>query len=478
MHRVCGLICCVLLILACGRREDAVPVYAAPEKLPVASIDLDSIQARGSLVLCTQNTSTSYFLYRGQPMGFDYDMVKSFADFLGVELEVVVESDVRGMFDRLNSGQADLIACNLTITEHREEEMYFSQPIDQTRMVLVQARPRNWVKLSPDERKDALVTNWDELDGKAVCVQKHSTFHQRLLELQRDSALSVIIVESPPGLDSEALVTAVARREIDYTVADENLARVNRGYFSNLDISVNLSSTEPVGWAIRKNADSLQVMMDYWLSRARNQRKLAYLSRKYFDSPKNQRDRAMSDYSSLAGGSISKYDDTLKKHAERLGWDWRWLASLVYHESRFNPQARSWAGAFGLMQLMPNTASRFGADSTSSAESNIRAGVDYLKYLEKIWTKRIADPDERKYFILASYNCGPGHVFDAQCLARDAGLDPLRWFDHVEVMLRRKQEPEFYTRDCVRHGYCRGSDATQYVRDISRFYRHYQRGIR
>lgn len=455
------------ILILCGWTAcSSPPLRPVEEPKKVVQFDLDSILDRGTLRVITENTSTSYFLYRGQPMGFDYDLLKAFAGQLGVELEVIIKHSPSEMFEALDSGEGDVIACNLTITEARQKHMLFSDPVDHTRMVVVQHIPEE----APNGTR---LQSWDQLAGKTVVVHPHSSFYGRLEVLNRDSALGVIIEPADTLLDSETLIAAVADGLVPLTVADDNMARVNRTYHSGLNIEVPLGPLEPVGYAMRTTATALKDTLNAWLAGARVQRKRNYLARKYFDSPKQQHDRAMSDYSSLAGGRISPYDETIQQEAERLGWDWRLLAALIYHESRFNPQARSWAGASGLMQLMPGTAVRFGVDSTASAAGNIHAGVSYLKYLDRFWEKRIADPEQRTYFILASYNVGPGHVLDAQCLAEMEGLDPNIWFDQVETMLARKSESEFYRRECVEHGYCRGTSATRYVRNIAGHYRHY-----
>src|SRR5436190_15274712 len=114
--------------------------------------------------------------------------------------------------------------------------------------------------------------------------------------------------------------------------------------------------------------------------------------------------RLQSDYSSLGGRKLSPYDDLIKDGAKSLGWDWRLLASLVYQESHFSPTGESWAGAKGLMQLMPETAKRFGVTDLNDPRQSIKAGVSYLKYLDKYWANKVPDPSERMKFILSSYN--------------------------------------------------------------------------
>jgi membrane-bound lytic murein transglycosylase F len=180
-----------------------------------------------------------------------------------------------------------------------------------------------------------------------------------------------------------------------------------------------------------------------------------------------------SDLFTLSSGKISEYDAYLKEYSERIGWDWRLLASLVYQESRFNPRARSWAGAFGLMQLMPSTASRFNVTSSSSVEQQISAGTEFIGWLDDRFKESITDPEERIKFILASYNVGPGHIFDAMTLAEKNGRDPTVWEGNVDEFLLKKSDPVYYRDPDVRYGYARGIETYNYVREILDRYDHY-----
>src|SRR5690606_16719021 len=128
-------------------------------------------------------------------------------------------------------------------------------------------------------------------------------------------------------------------------------------------------------------------------------------------------ERVRSEYYTGRSGIISDYDQILQKEAEKIEWDWRLLASLIYQESGFDHSVESWMGARGLMQLMPSTAAEFGLDSISSPEMNIRAGVKYLSWLDKQFEKKVPIKEERKKFVLAAYNVGLGHVYDAIRLA-------------------------------------------------------------
>lgn len=466
-----GVLLLALLLCTVSCEEQQVEVIPfVPE---VFDLDFNEIKKRGKLVLLTENTSTSYYLYRGQAMGYDYELVKSFCKAHGLELETKVIGDMNQMFELLNKGEGDMIACNLVITSERLQKVKFTVPLAETKQVLVQRRPDGWKRMKKKQLRDSIIGSALDLVGEEVHVHAYSSFYSRLLNLQEEVGGHIHIVQAPGDIDSEELIRMVADGEIKRTVADQNVAQLNNTYYPNLDIDCEISFPQKIAWAVRPNADSLLYELNSWLVQKSNSSRLAYTYDKYFKSSKSQKKRVESEFSSFAGKRISVYDDALRAEGEKIGWDWRMLAAMVYQESRFDPNADSWAGAFGLMQLMPVTGARFGIDSTMREERNIEAGVKFLGYLENLWDDKVPDSLERVKFILASYNVGQGHVLDAMKLADELGLEDEIWDDNVEKALALKSNPKYYSMDVVRHGYCRGGDATEYVQKVLTQYQHY-----
>lgn len=168
------------------------------------------------------------------------------------------------------------------------------------------------------------------------------------------------------------------------------------------------------------------------------------------------------------------WDDMIKRASRDIEWDWRLLASLIYQESRFDPDVESWTGAYGLMQVMPLTGDKFGIDVKSSPASNMKAGILYINWLKSMFENRIADETERIKFILASYNAGPGHVLDAMKLAEKNGMDPQKWEGNVAVWLLRKSDPVYYNDAVVKNGYFKGTESVNYVSEVLERYEHYR----
>ena len=188
------------------------------------------------------------------------------------------------------------------------------------------------------------------------------------------------------------------------------------------------------------------------------------------------RRRVKSDYYSLKNNHISKYDPLIKKHVKKIGWDWRLLASQVYQESRFDPDAESWSEAKGLMQVMPATAKSLGITDLSDPEQSIRGGTDYLQDIYKRF-EHIPDSLTRIKFTLAAYNCGYGHVKDAQSLAAHNDLDSTKWEDNVDKMLLALSLPKNYNKQFIKNGYVRGSEPVAYIEEIFDRYEHYKQFI-
>jgi len=433
--------------------------------------DLTQIRERGKLVAITDFNSTSYFIYKGEPMGFQFELLQAFADFIDLELEIITENDLNISFEMLDRGEVDIMALNLAVNNERKERVRFSAPIGQTRQVLVQRRPDNWLQMTRDDIDRELVRNQLDLAGKTVYVQSGSSFAQRLRNLQDEIGDSINIVEVP--MEVEELISLVADKEIDYTVCDENVGLVNRTYHSTLDVDTPVSFPQNFAWAVRKSGSAeIVASLNNWINTYRKSKSYALLYAKYF---KNSRSRRMvrSDSYSLLSGRVSEYDNYFRQYSDSINWDWRLLASLVAQESRFDPGVTSWAGAYGLMQLMPSTGDHFGIDVRESPESNILAGIKYITWLQEMFEEKVADESERLKFILAAYNVGPGHVLDARQLARKNGRDPDLWDDNVAYYLLKKSEPQYYHDPVVEHGFCRGEEPFNYVNEVLDRYEHY-----
>jgi len=254
------------------------------EILQTVSCDLDSIIRRGKLIAVTDFSSTNYFIYKGEPMGFNYELLKSFADHIGVDLEIITENSLETAFNLLNKGEVDLLAIGLTVNAPRKKEIIFTDPIMETRQVLVQRKPRKWKTMTADAVDDYLIRNQLDLAHKTIYVQAYSSHSERLKTLAGEIGDSISIIEVP--FDSEELIKNVANGEIDYTVCDENIALVNSTYYHNIDINTPVSFNQNIAWGIGKyNTEHLLGELNHWINSYRNTREYAFLYAKYFKNP-------------------------------------------------------------------------------------------------------------------------------------------------------------------------------------------------
>jgi len=284
------------------------------------------------------------------------------------------------------------------------------------------------------------------------------------------------VVEVGGKTDDEALVNKVAKGDVEYTVIQDNLAQLKEAYFTNIKIRPIVGASHNVAWGVRQNSPQLLRELNRWIEEKKNGPLFDRLYKKYFVDRKGYKERVASEYLTSATGKLCPYDPLLKRHASELNWDWRLLASQVYQESQFKPNARSWAGATGLLQLMPATAKEFGVRNIHDPEDNVQGAVKFLNWLEKYWDKKIADEVERLKFVLASYNCGAGHIEDAQRLAEKNGGNPKSW-DDVAYWLLQLSKVQYSSDPDVKYGFCRGIEPVTYVGLILERFEHYKQHV-
>jgi len=438
--------------------------------------DLDAIKKDGVLKALVVYSSTSYFLYKGQTMGFEYEILKRLAEHLDLKLEIVVSTDLDSEFEVLNRGDVDLIAHGMAITNQRKGEVDFTEYLYLTKQVLVQKKPDNYREISWGALQKQLIHDPIELIDDTISIRRNSAYYERLISLSNEIGGNIVIDTLDSQLSTDEIIKMVANGKIKYTIADENLAKINASYNPILKIDIPISFSQRIAWVTRKKSPNLQAVINEWIKAERKEATNYVIYNKYFKNKRNFKRRIKSDYYSLNNNQISKYDDLIKKYAKKIDWDWRLLAAQVYQESRFDPGAKSWAGAKGLMQVMPATAESLGIKDISDPNESIRGGTDYLDHLYKRFTD-IPDSLNRVIFSLASYNCGYSHVRDAQRLAKENGLDPTIWTDHVEKMVLALSLPKNFNKPFIKYGYVRGSEPVNYIKQIFERYDHYKQFI-
>ncbi len=330
----------------------------------------------------------------------------------------------------------------------------------------------NWSAIERSLIQDAI-----ELIGDTVSVREETSYLQRLRNMSDEIGGEIIIDTLQGTTTTDDAIEMVLSDEIKYTVSDDNIANLFATYYPILDIDVPISFSQRIAWASRVNSPQLTETVNKWLAYVKKDVYYYIIYNKYFKNSKDFRKRVKSEFYSLNNQSISIYDDLIKEQANKIGWDWRMLASLVYQESRFEPRAESWAGAAGLMQIMPATAAELGVKNRSDPAQSLKGGSNYLNTLYGYF-ESIPDTTQRLKLTMASYNCGYGHVQDAQRLATKNGLDPEIWDDNVEKMILALNKSQNYNDPVVEHGYLRGHEPYNYVQQIFERYDHYKQFIK
>ncbi len=414
-------------------------------------LDKEGILSRGTLRVAVDNNSSSFYIYRGRRMGYEYELLLDFGKQLGVQVEFVVASDIDEAFTKLEEGRVDLIAMNVQQNAERENFVIFTEAIGSMSTVLV-GREK--------------LTSWDTLGMDTVVVRKGAVYKSQLEKIKDSLGLDFTILEVQDHSNLRRLMTMLM------TVAEKNVAQTNATYYDELQLGLEVSKEEPVTWALRSTSPNLLQAVNSWLV----EKKKVFIPRtyaRYFLNSKNQYERTTNTYSSLGGNRISVYDELIQDNAQTLGWDWRLLAALVYKESRFDTTALSYAGAQGLLQLMPVTLERFGVTNPNDPAESLRGGVKYLQYLDKFWMERVPETNERIKFILASYNIGQGHVEDAWRLTLKYRKNTQSW-QEVSNFLNLKSDPKYYRDAVVKSGYAKGHIAVNYVRDVLALFQSYK----
>ena len=418
-------------------------------------LDKEGIQARGTLRVAVDNNSSSYYIYRGRRMGFEYELLLDLGKRLGVQVEYIVAADIDEAFAQLEDGRVDLIAMNLQQNTDRERDVTYTEAIGSMSTVLV--------------GREKLRT-WDSLGKDTVVVRKGAVYSSQLAQLKDSLDLEFSILEVPDH--EEILLDRLVEKQVNWTVAEKTVAQTNATYYDELQLGLDLSQEEPVFWAMRNTSTEMLQVFNTWLLE-KKKRFIPDLYTKYFLNSKNQHFRMTSAYSSLGGNRISVYDELIQENAKTLGWDWRLLAAVVYKESAFDTTALSYAGAQGLLQLMPVTLERFGVTNPNDPVESLRGGVKYLQYLDKFWLERVPETNERIKFILASYNIGQGHVEDAWRLTLKYRKNTQSW-QEVSNFLNLKSDPKYYRDPVVKSGYAKGHIAVNYVRDVLGLFQSYK----
>ena len=464
---------CLGILLSCSSSPENSKTITENDKLVEVEVDFEEIKKRGKLKALTTYSGTTYFLYKGRTMGFEYELLERLCKELDVGLEMVIAQDENELMDMLIRGDGDLIAYGYTILDDRQTKIQFTEPLYLSNQVLVQRKPSNWRRMKLHQIEKQMVTDPIQLIGDTVSVKKNSSYALRLENLNKELGGKIHIDTIPGTLTTEEIIGMVASGKLKYTVVDQNIGYINASNYPDLDVSTKISFTQQIAWGVRKSSPELLKEVNDWIKSFTKTVDYHVIYNKYYKNKRRYKARVKSEFYSISDDKISPYDDLIKKYSDEIGWDWRLVASVAYQESQFKPKSQSWAGARGLMQIMPATAESLNITDPTDPQQSLRGGTAYLK---EVWGKHedITDSIQRIKFTLASYNCGYAHLKDAQRLAKRKKLDPKVWDDNVELAILDLASPKYYNSKGIRYGYVRGTEPYNYVKQIFERYEHYK----
>ena len=412
---------------------------------------LERIRESGTITVITNNNAHSYYTYRDQEMGFEYDVAKAFADFLGVELKIEVSESWDKLLPSLDKGAGEVVAASVTITPSRSKSVDFSREYLAVQQMVITHKSNKEIKSIQD------------LNGKSIHVRQGTSYEERLRALKR-AGLDIDIKVRQDVL-TEELIEDVEKGEIEVTIADSNVALLNHRYYPDVRIAFPIEKRQSLGWAVKKGERALQNKINEFFETIEKNGTLQEIYDRYYASAERFDHLDIKRFQERIETRLPKYERTIKHAADLYGLDWRLVTALIYQESQFNPWAKSFSGVRGLMQLTLPTAKDMGVENRLNPHESILAGTRYLRQLYDLYDK--APEPDRMLISLAAYNVGKGHVLDARRLASKMNLDPNKW-SSLEKTLPLLSDAKYYQKS--RFGYCRGREPVFHVQNILTYY--------
>ncbi len=423
-----------------------------------------------TLTVGTLYSPTGFFILKGDTMGYDYDRICDFARYYHIALRFKVARNMRDLIKMLDKRAVDVLACEIPVTAEYKSRVLHCGAVNETYQVLVQ------------HSGAGVIHDVTQLIGSDVYVEKGSKYESRLRNLDNEvgGGINIHTVEGEEALPTE-LIQRVSQRKIPFTIVDSDIAQMNLAYYDSINIQLRVGFAQHSSWAVSRRNQWLADSINLWAASSNAQEYSKQALKHYFEMNRGPKPDSVKvdTFAVTPPGGISPYDNVFKQYAKEMGWDWRLLAAIAYSESGFDPNATSWMGARGLMQVMPKTARSFGVDEKDLAnpEVSVRVASKILKELDGIMRGRTGAGDRIK-FVLAAYNAGSGHVTDAIALARKHELNPRVWNENVEQAMLWKMDPEYYNDSVCSNGYCRGSEPVDYVVKVLNCYEHYKKNYK
>lgn len=420
---------------------------------PIKKISIfEKIKQKKRLNVVFLNAPSAYLIGVDGPQGFEYDLLKSYAQHLDVKLHIITAHTVAEALELGKRSDVDIVSASLAKTPKREKIYNFGPSYFEVQEEVICNRDMLTSSKFPRDVED--------LSGLNIVVGTNTSYIESLRTLQKDGY--DINVTTTDEYSTEELLEKVAKNEINCTVADSNIYSLNLRYIPNIVMAFSISKREQLAWILPKNAKQLESDMYKWLNEYNQKGLMTQLKDHYYSYI------LFSDYYNTTmfykriRVRLSKYQKDFIDAAQRYDIPWTLLAALSYQESHWNPRAKSFTGVRGLMMLTRKTAKMHGVKNRLDPIESIVGGTKHLKQMLRVVPEKIKGENRLK-FALAAYNIGFGHVKDAQKLAKKLGLNENIWSD-LKIVLPLLSQKKYYRN--LKYGYARGSEPVKYVESI------------
>ena len=414
---------------------------------------LEQVLDTGELRVVTRDSPTSYTFGPNGPSGPEYDLVQAFADELGVALVIETVDSVSEILPVLVSGKAHMAAAGLSTTATRREYLNFGHPYKTVNVHLI-------YRLGTGKPRSIE----DILDRSIEVVASSS--HVDLLASLKTAYPTLSWVENA-DVEFADLLSKVAMDEIDLTVADSPDYNVQRHFYPELRIALDLEIGDPIAWAFPKGtADSLLARADDFLIRADRAGLVARIQERYFGHTSKFDYVGTRSFIRHYEKRLPRYRAMFVQAGRDWGVDWRLLAAIGYQESHWRSQAVSPTGVRGIMMLTQATADYLSIEDRLDPKSSIFGGARYYARQTERLADSVGEPD-RTWMALAAYNVGFNHIRDARMLVEWDGGNPDTWVDLSKALPLLAQR-KWYSK--LPYGYARGWEPVLYVNNIRRYY--------
>lgn len=412
---------------------------------------LNQIHHRDFMTVHTRTSPTTYYEGRRGPTGFEYELLRRFADYLGVSLNLDASHHVDSVLPAVRE-QGDLGAAGLPLTPDTPG-IHFTRPIINMQPLLVYRRGLNGINTPSD------------LIGLEIGTLSASGTSTALRELQAEHP--ELSWRESNELEVAELMAKIENESLDAAVIYDHQFRLNRLFFPNVERGFFIGEPISMAWAVPSGRGlGLLQAANRFLEDLQGSGMLERLTARYFGHDDYLEYVGTRTFLSHLDSRLPRYEELFKQAARETGFDWKLLAALGYQESHWDPDAVSPTGVRGLMMLTRPTAKEMGIENRRDPAQSIDGGARYLRNVHDRLPESITG-DDRLYMAMASYNVGLGHLYDARKIAETQGGDPDSWED-VREALPLLQHREWHSQ--TRHGYARGGEPVIYVRNIRRYY--------